>query len=280
MNDEKLAIGNQQSAMTKITSRDNSLLRRARAVRDGKVKESIFVEGLRLCEEALSSGLKIEAAIYSEEIARKERAAELIERLEATSEKSASVSEKLLESISYTKTPQGIVVLAVRPMLAKDEFKARQSASPLLVVMHGINNPVNVGAIIRTAEAAGVTGIIATAGTVDPFSPKALRGAMGSAFRLPIWTGANYSEVVSWCVRRDVRTICADIEGERSFTEIDWVGPSALIVGPESTGLSSNEIASADEAVRIPMEGSVESLNVAVATAVVLYEAHRQRAKK
>src|SRR2546425_8131147 len=254
MNDEKLAIGNQQSAMTKITSRDNSLLRRARAVRDGKVKESIFVEGLRLCEEALSSGLKIEAAIYSEEIARKQRAAKLIERLEATSEKTASVSEKLLESISYTKTPQGIVVLAVRPMLAEEEFKARQSASPLLVVMHGINNPVNAGAIIRTAEAAGVTGIIATAGTVDPFSPKALRGAMGSAFRLPIWTGANYSEVVSWCVRRDVRTICADIEGERSFTEIDWVGPSALIVGPESTGLSSNEIASADEAVRIPME--------------------------
>ena len=263
----------------KITSRDNSLLRRARAVRDGKFKESIFVEGLRLCEEALSSGLKIEAVIYSEEIARKERAAELIERLEATSEKSASVSEKLLESISYTKTPQGIIVLAVRPKLAEEEFKARQSASPLLVLMHGINNPVNVGAIMRTAEAAGVTGIIATAGTADPFSPKALRGAMGSAFRLPIWTGANYSEVVSWCALRGIRTNCAEVEAKRSFTEIDWRGPSALIVGPESTGLSSNEIASADEAVRIPMEGSVESLNVGVAAAIVLYEAHRQRAK-
>jgi len=263
-----------------ITSRDNFLLRRARAVRDGKVKESIFVEGLRLCEEAVSSGLKIEAVIYSEEIARKVRAAELIEKLVATSERIGSVSEKLLESISYTKTPQGIIVLAVRPMLAEEEFKARQSASPLLVVMHGINNPVNVGAIIRTAEAAGVTGIIATTKTSDPFSPKALRGAMGSAFRLPIWTGANYSAVVSSYVRRDVRTICADIEGERVFTEIDWRGPSALIVGPESTGLSSNEISSADEAVRIPMEGSVESLNVGVAAAIVLYEAHRQRAKK
>ena len=262
-----------------ITSRDNSLLHLARAVRDGKFKESIFVEGLRLCEEALTSGLKIEAVIYSEEIARKERAAELIERLEATSEKRVSVSEKLLESISYTKTPQGIIVLAGRPMLAEEEFKARQSASPLLVLMHGINNPVNVGAIMRTAEAAGVTGIIATAGTADPFSPKALRGAMGSAFRLPIWTGANYSEVVSWCALRGIRTNCAEVEAKRTFTEIDWVGPSALIVGPESTGLSSNEIASADEAVRIPMEGSVESLNVAVAAAIVLYEAHRQRKK-
>src|SRR5438477_11056636 len=217
--------------------------------------------------------------IYSEDIALKERAAELIERLQVTSARTASVSEKLLESISFTKTPQGIVVLAERPPISEDEFKARQSASPLLVLMHGINNPVNVGAIIRTAEAAGVTGIITTAGTVDPFSPKALRGAMGSPFRLPIWAGANYSEVVSWCAICGIRTNCAEVEAKRSFTEIDWRGPSALIVGPESTGLSSNEIASADEAVRIPMEGSVESLNVGVAAAIVLYEAHRQRAK-
>src|SRR5437016_6771265 len=263
----------------KITSRDNSLLQLARAVRDGKFKESIFVEGLRLCEEALISGLKTEAVIYSEEIARKERAAGLIERLQATGARTASVSEKLLESISYTKTPQGIVVLAGRPTISEDEFKLRQSVNPLLVLMHGINNPVNVGAIIRTAEAAGVTGIVTTTNTSDPFSPKALRGAMGSAFRLPIWAGANYSEVVSWCAICGIRTNCADVEAKRTFTEIDWRGPSALIVGPESTGLSSNEIASADEAVRIPMEGSVESLNVGVAAAIVLYEAHRQRAK-
>src|SRR5437667_8864359 len=102
-----------------ITSRDNSLLRHARTVRDGKVDDTVFVEGLRLCEEALSSGLEIEAVIYSEELKRKERAASLIEQLAAATENNASVSEKLLESISYTKTPQGIVVLAARP--ANDE---------------------------------------------------------------------------------------------------------------------------------------------------------------
>src|SRR2546421_7032969 len=119
----------------KITSRDNSLLRHARAVRDGKAKKLIFVEGLRLCEEALSSGLQIEAVIYSEEIARKERAAGLIDRLQATSAKTASVSEKLLESISFTKTPQGIVVLAGRPPISGDGFKIRQPVTPLLVLM-------------------------------------------------------------------------------------------------------------------------------------------------
>lgn len=263
----------------KITSRDNPLLRRARAVRDGKVSDSIYVEGLRLCEEARTSGLKIQAVIYSEEIARKERAARLIEHLAQACEKVAIVSEKLLESISYTKTPQGIVVLASRPANDEANFNDKHPASPLLIILHGINNPVNVGAILRTAEAAGVTGAIATANTSDPFSPKALRGAMGSAFRLPIWMGASFATVIAWCVERGVGTVGADAEGPKSFMEIDWRGSRALIVGTESTGLSPDEISAADEAVRIPMEGPVESLNVAVATGIILYEANRQRAK-
>lgn len=262
-----------------ITSRDNSLLRQARAVRDGKVPDSIFVEGLRLCEEAHSSGLQIEAVIYSEEITRKERAVSLIEQLRDAGQRVSSVSEKLLESISYTKTPQGIVVLASRPAHDEAAFKQRQSASPFLVVLHGINNPVNVGAILRTAEAAGVTGAIATAHTSDAFSPKALRGAMGSAFRLPVWTGAEYSEVISWCAERGVRTICGVARGPNAYTDVDLSGAVAVVVGPESTGLSAEEIALADEAVRIPMDGSVESLNVAVATGIILYEAKRRRMK-
>jgi TrmH family RNA methyltransferase len=263
--------------MNKITSRDNSLLRRARAVRDGKIVDSVFVEGLRLCEEALKSGLKIEAVIYSEQIAAKAKAARLIGELKNAATKSGSVSEKLLESISYTKTPQGIIVLASRPVITENEFKARQPASALLVVMHGINNPVNVGAILRTAEAAGAAGAITTGNTADPFSPKALRGAMGSAFRLPIWTGADYARVIEWCRKQSIQTVCADAQAAKTYTEIDWRQPTALIVGPESTGLTSKEIDAADVAARIPMKGSTESLNVAVAAAVFLYEASRQR---
>src|SRR5258706_9591386 len=261
----------------KITSRDNSLLRQARAVRDGKVDASIFVEGLRLCEEALRSQLSIEAVIYSEEITRKERAASLIEQLALASEKVASVSEKLLQSISYTRTPQGIVVLAARPPGDEVAFQRRQPKSSFVVVLHGLNNPVNVGAVLRTAEAAGVTGVITTAHTSDPFSPKARRGAMGSAFRLPIWMGVNFDEVIEWCTKVRVRTLAAAAKGSKAHTEIDWSGPCALIVGAESTGLSPEEITAADEAVRIPMEGPVESLNVAVATGIILFEAKRQR---
>lgn len=272
----KSAIGNRNLAMI-ISSRDNSLLRHARAVRDGKVEDSIFVEGLRLCEEALKSGLTIEAVIYSEEIKRKDRAAKVIDQLDMAGSKLAEVSEKLLESISYTKTPQGIVVLASRPRLNESSFKKKQPGSPFLIILHGINNPVNVGAILRTAEGAGVSGAITTAGTCDAFSPKALRGAMGSAFRLPIWSGPDYAEVIEWCRERGVRTVCGVARGEQSYTEIDWRGSLAVIVGTESTGLTPAEIALTDEAVRIPMAGEVESLNVAVATGVLLYEANRQR---
>jgi len=261
----------------KITSRDNSLLSRARAVRDGKAPESIFVEGLRLCEEALRSGLRIETVIYSERLVRKDRALGLIRELEQVAEKTASVSEKLLDSISYTKTPQGIVLLASRPFVDADQFSARQGATPLLVILHRINNPVNVGAILRTAEAAGVTGVITTVGTADPFSPKALRGAMGATFRLPTWSGVDYQHVIEWARQHRIQIACADVHASRSFTEIDFSLPTAIVMGAESEGLSAEEVAVADIAVKIPMKGSTESLNVAVAAGILLYEAARQR---
>jgi RNA methyltransferase, TrmH family len=261
----------------RITSKDNSLLREARAVRDGKIEEMIFVEGLRLCEEAVNSQLPIYTLIFSDELAQKPKPAELIEKFSAASERVAIVSEKLLASISYSKTPQGIVMLAARPEMSQEHLSARQSESPLIVVMHRITNPVNVGAILRTAEATGVTGAIATENATDPFSPKALRGAMGAAFRLPIWFRPSYREVIEWCSQRGLKTVCAALDSATVYTEIDWTVPRALILGPETSGLTRAEIGAAAEATRIPMREPVESLNVSVAAGVLLYEAARQR---
>ena len=263
--------------MKTITSRDNSLLRQARSVRDGKAPALIFIEGLRLAEEALRSKLEIEAVIVSRELAQKEKAQTLVNDLTRVSHRLASVSEKLLESISYTKTPQGIVVLALRPETSEEHFVTNNREPSLIVIMHRINNPVNVGAILRTAEAAGATGVIATQNTCDPLSPKSLRGAMGSAFRLPVWFGPTYDDALAWCGERGIQTICADVHASTGYDQVDWRRPSALILGPESSGLSPEEISAANAAVRIPMRGLAESLNVAVATGVLLYEAARQR---
>ena len=261
-----------------ITSRDNSLLRQARAVRDGKEDELIFVEGLRLCVEALKSKLELEAVIASEELIRKPQASESFAELSKTARRVATVSEKLLESISYTKTPQGIVVLARRPESSQTRLEASVANNALLVVLHQINNPVNVGAILRTAEAAGVTGIITTRNTSDPFSPKSLRGAMGSAFRLAIWRDAVFDEAIGWCREREIKLVATDVAADLKHTDWDWKRASALLLGPESSGLSEHELAAADHAVKIPMLGEVESLNVSVAAGIILYEAARQRA--
>ena len=265
--------------VTTITSRDNSLLRHVRAVRDGVVRDQIYVEGMRLCEEALTSGLEIHAVVFSDEIARKQKPAELIEKLSTASDRLVCVSEKLLTYVSYSKTSQGILLLASRPESSEELLTAKQKEIPLIVVMHRITNPVNLGAILRTTEATGATGAIATENATDPFSPKALRGAMGAAFRLPIWYNPTYAEVLDWCSRRGVKTICADLNSQKNYTELDWTGPCALILGPETSGLSPAEIAAADEAVKIPMRAPVESLNVSVAAGVLLYEAARQRTK-
>ena len=227
-------------------------------------------------KKRLDRDLSIEAVIFSEQLAGKDKAAPVIDQITRLSTRVASVSEKLLESISFTKTPQGIVLLARRPD-ATEQVLSERGKQSLLVVMHQINNPVNVGAIIRTAEAAGASGAVATANTSDPFSPKALRGAMGSAFRLPIWSGPTYDQVIEWCRAHAIRTVCAAAHSDTSFTEIDWTSPTALILGTESTGLSKAEIELADASARIPMTGSVESLNVSVAAGILLFEAARQR---
>lgn len=260
-----------------ITSRDNSLLRQARAVRDGKVDEMIFVEGLRLCGEALRSKLELDAVIASEELVRKEKGAAAFAELSQAAKRVGTVSEKLLESISYTKTPQGIVVLAQRPEASEQRLAASLTKNSLLVVLHQLNNPVNVGAILRTAEAAGATGIITTKNTSDPFSPKSLRGAMGSAFRLPIWRNTDFAEVVAWCRKKKVELVGTAASATMKHTDFDWNRANALVLGPESTGLSEEELRATDQTVSIPMQGEVESLNVSVAAGILLYEAARQR---
>lgn len=260
-----------------ITSRDNALVKRARAVRDGKVRELIFIEGLRLCEEAVNASVAIQDVICTEKMASEERGARLLNALKSAGHPLTVVSESVFSSISDTKTPQGILMLASRPDTNNSALLEKGNGVPLLVVMHRLNNPSNAGAILRTAEAAGATAVILTEGTTDIFSPKALRGAMGSSFRLPLWTGASFDEVLAWCQEQGISTICASSRAKRTHTEIDWTQATALVVGAESSGLTTAEMSQADAALRIPMRSPVESLNVAVAASIVLYEAARQR---
>ena len=251
-------------------------MQRARAARDGRESGLVFAEGVRLCEEALRARVGLELVLYTRSLAGDARGAELLERLRDVCPAVHLVGEDVLDSVSDTKTPQGVVALARRPPTGR-EVVERAEGVPLVVVIHRANNPSNAGAMLRVAEAAGATAAVLTKGSTDPLSAKALRGSMGSAFRLPLWTGPTLEEALAWCAGRGIRTVATAAGAPSSHTEVDWTRPRAVVVGPEAGGLTPAEAQAADEGVRIPMREPVESLNVAVALAVVLYEAARQR---
>jgi TrmH family RNA methyltransferase len=270
-----------------ITSRDNPHLKHARAVRKGKVSTEMFIEGLRLCEEAVrsavGSNVAITSALYTPDFAVEPRGKTLLAELKKRGIEGLLVPEKLLDSVTDTSSPQGIVITAEKPVSnssvlagALDVAQVGPGDLPLVMILHEINNPANLGAILRTAEAAGAIGVVITKNSADPFSPKALRGAMGASLRLPVWYGAEFSEAVDWARQNKMTVACADINGKTSYTDVDWQRPHALVIGSEAHGLTPDKIAMCDESFHIPMAKTVESLNAAVAAGIVLFEARRQ----
>jgi TrmH family RNA methyltransferase len=261
----------------KISSRDNPKIKHARLVRDGRAGEQIFIEGLRLCEEALRTDLEISEIFITENFTKNVRHHNFLKEVGGFS--LIEVSEKVFDSLSDTKTSQGVIVIAEKPSNGKNLIEAnlKKSVFPLVVLLHQINNPTNLGAILRTAEAVGVSGIITTKNSTDVFSPKSLRGAMGASFRLPLWTNADYFDALQWAKERNLKSVCAEVRSKKSYTEIDWRTGRLLILGSEGHGLSEAERDATDESLIIPMENNVESLNVAVASGVILFEAKRQK---
>ena len=259
-----------------IRSRTNPLVKRLRALKErGAGSDLALLEGFTLVEEGLAAGLQfVEAAVTpaAEETAR---GRDLVDQLSRRRTPVRRVAASVLESLSEAETSQGLVALARRPAFAEDAIYA---AVPLVVVAAGLQNPGNVGAVLRAAEAAGATGAYLTQGTADPFSWKALRGAMGSAFRVPHVRGLAAGEVLQRLRRRGVTVLAAAAGSGDRYDSADLRRPVAFLLGQEAGGLDADLAAGADGLITIPMAGRAESLNVAVAAGVLLFEAARQRA--
>lgn len=267
--------------MHKITSRENAKLKLARRVRDGRENDLIFVEGWRLAEEVLRSNAKIVEIFIAEDSNRNDRAAQILATVQTQNLSLAEVSANIFHSIADTKQTQGIILLCAKPVTGQGDFAARFSARkfklPVVVFLHEINNPSNLGAILRTAEAVDAAGVIISKNSADVFSPKSLRASMGAALRLNIWTNADFDEVLAWSRANYLTTTAADVNAEKSYTEIDWTKPRLLVFGSEAHGLTAADFQRIDEGLIIPMENEVESLNLAVSCGIILFEARRQR---
>jgi len=265
--------------MLKITSRENAKLKLARKVRDGHLKDLIFVEGLRLAEEVLRSEIKISEIFVVENFDQTARNARLLKAFQNNNSSLNDVPEKLFGSIADTKTSQGIILICERPPTEKHDLETRftlqKDQLPIVVLLHEINNPSNLGAILRTAEAVNVAGIIISKNSADVFSPKSLRASMGAGLRLNIWTNADFDEALAWSREKNLTSVAADINAAKSYTEIDWQKPKLLIFGSEAHGLRAEDFQKIDEGLIIPMENGVESLNLAVSCGIILFEAKK-----
>lgn len=255
-----------------ISSSSNERIKHARRVRDGRESELIFLEGLRLAEEALRSGLTFECAFAA--------SGSTDERLQAFVQSLADrpvfwTQPQVLESLSATMQSQGLVLIARRPVLDLSRFF--QNKHGLYLALDRLQDPGNMGTLLRSAEAAGASGVIALSGCVDLFSPKVLRSAMGSAFRLPVLHGVSATELLPLCESHGLHLAAAAGGGTMDYVAHDWCQPSVLLLGNEGNGVSPALLADCHSSLFIPMAHGVESLNVAAAGAVMLFEAARQR---
>ena len=258
-----------------ITSRQNPLVARFRTAARGDVGGVMLLDGARLVADAIAANVAFQLAAVTPASREEPDVRELVDLLERNGVEVITVSASVMGAVSPVKTPSGMVALAERPTVETDRMYAGPAA--LVVAAVDVQDPGNLGAIVRVAEAAGATGVIAAGGSANPFGWKALRGSMGSALRLPIASEGGADDAVADARRHGCRVIATVPRGGRSLFDVDLTGPIAVLIGGEGQGLTPGLVDVADERVTIPMQAPVESLNAAVTAALMVYEARRQR---
>lgn len=256
-----------------ITSSANPHIKRLRSLatdkRDRRRERSFLLEGVRLVATALEAGAPLDLVLYApEQLASTASGRALLAQIEKLPYAYAA-SEQAVAAACETVSPQGVVAAAPWP-----ELETRPGQ--LVLILDGVQDPGNVGTLLRTAEAVGASEVICIKGSADLYSPKVVRSAMGAHFFLPLRVDFAWEDVASYLGQR-YTIYAADAEAELSYFDVDWSRPSALVVGNEANGLSAAALQHAHSMLSIPMVGRSESLNAAVAGSVIMFEALRQR---
>lgn len=257
-----------------ITSSKNQHIQHVRellAKRSARDNSGRFVlEGVRLCEEALHSGLQPQLVLYSEKCSP--RGIDLVKETQINGSQVFSVNTDILDALSETETTQGILmVMQVQPLAIPADLN-------FIVIVDQLRDPGNLGTILRSAVAANAQAVFITPGSVDAWSPKVLRSAMGAHFHIPVIT-KSWDEILKLCKQRVVSlTLClAESGGGNPIWNADLRQPLALVIGGEADGASAAARADVELLLNIPMPGGFESLNAAVAASIILFEVVRQR---
>jgi TrmH family RNA methyltransferase len=265
-----------------IDSPANPRIKAAQRLRERRERESTgltLVDGGREALRAMEAGAVVEVAFVCPPLLATREAKRVAEKLSQSfgpfgaAIEYAEVSERAFERLAYGDRADGVILVVRVPGARLSDLQL--PADPLVVVTEDVEKPGNVGAIIRSADAVGADAVIAVGGT-DLFNPNVIRASVGTVFSMPL-AAASAAEAAAWLRGRDVRVVASIVDAERLHIEADLRGPLAIVLGSEATGLSDAWRAPGVEAVRLPMAGVADSLNVSIAAAVLLYEAWRQR---
>lgn len=255
-----------------ITSTANAQVKNlAQLIKKSKVRteqDVYLVEGIKMFQEAPAE--EIVKVYVSEDLFEKGVLKERLEKLPYE-----VLKNEVFAHVSDTKTPQGVLCVMKQKHYTLEQLT--EGKRPLLLVLENLQDPGNLGTIMRTAEGAGVTGVILSRGCVDIYNPKTIRSTMGSIYRVPFVYREDLLSDMDWLHDKGIQTFAAHLKGTEYYDEPSYQGPTAFLIGNEGNGLSDELSDKASKYIKIPMEGQLESLNAAVAAAILMYEASRQR---
>lgn len=265
-----------------ITSPTNSRVKELVALRRRRVRDAeraMLVEGLEESALAVDAGAQVRALFYCPELMLDDSrgtASSLVERVRDSGAETIRLSRQAFEKAAYREGPDGILLVTDAVERTLEELSGIVGEAPLILVSQGVEKPGNLGAMLRTADAAGVSAVIAADPVTDWSNPNVVRGSKGTVFSVPV-AAASTERTIAWLRGRGVRTVATTPDTDVLHTDADLTGAVAILMGTEKEGLTDATLSAVDVRVRIPMSGLVNSLNVATAAAVVIYEAVRQR---
>ncbi len=262
--------------MNYIQSSQNSTIKEIKALHQKKHRDTqslYFVEGIRFVNDAVENGQSIFKVVISDKLESLNGGKALISKLSEVCSEIYNVPDKLFREISDTQSPQGVLAVLQKPEVQMNKVI---STGKSVVILDSLQDPGNVGTIIRTADAAGVSAVLMTKGCVDVYSPKVLRSTMGSIFHLPIIENLDTAEIIKELKSLGYKVIASHLNGQNNYYDEDLTVKSAIIVGNEANGISEETAAMSDKLVKIPMPGRAESLNASIAASIMIYELVRQ----
>ncbi len=261
-----------------ISSRSNKVIKYLKSLglaRNRQKERRFLIEGVRIVEEAVEQPDCVKKLIVTPSGAASERAKALINTAKEKDIEVIWVADRVIDYISETKTNQGVMALVKPVEFTVDDLEKGQV--PLIVIAHLLQDPGNLGTMVRIAEAAGTGGVVTTPGTVDFYNPKALRATMGSIFRLPVVRVESLEEFIMDFRAKGYQVIAAMVSGKTRYFDIDFSKPTLLLFGQEGAGLPADAFNLTDMQLSIPMATLMDSLNVSSAAGIIMYEAVRQR---